>query len=147
MARERPSLDVVGIDISPGQLQRASRRAGREEARDVRFLRGDATRLSFAAASFRTVFSITSLHQIPDHPAVARELGRVCAPGATLFAACLATGGPMTRLRDRAQSTLGVHMLRGDEWLRLLDDAGFDDARYEQRTLLWGVLSARRRSI
>jgi ubiquinone/menaquinone biosynthesis C-methylase UbiE len=141
----RPAMKVTGLDISAGQLDRAARRAARAAAANVHFLRGDATRLAFAPASFRAVFSITSLHQIPDHPAVARELGRVSAPGATLFAACLATAGPMSALRSRAQGSLGVHMLRGDEWLRLLDDAGFADARYEQRTLLWGVLTARRR--
>jgi ubiquinone/menaquinone biosynthesis C-methylase UbiE len=82
IARRQPSLEVVGVDISPEMLAIARANAQREglDGR-VRFETGDAARLPFADRSFDLVVSTLSLHHWPDLAASLRELHRVLRPG------------------------------------------------------------------
>ncbi|MBI2894634.1 MAG: class I SAM-dependent methyltransferase [Deltaproteobacteria bacterium] len=143
VALARPTFHVTGLDISPSQLDRARRKAA-VAGGGVSFVLADAARMPFPDASFGAAFSMTSLHQMPDQPAVARELARVCLPGALLFGACIArprAAGPLTR---RTQALAGVWPLESDRWGELLEQAGFRDYRYEQRSPVWGAFEARR---
>lgn len=143
VALARPTFHVTGLDISPSQLDRARRKATIAGA-SVSFVLADAARMPFGERTFGAAFSMTSLHQMPDQPAVARELARVCMPGATLFGACIArprAPGPITR---RAQAIAGVWPLESDRWGEMLEQAGFIDYRYEQRSPIWGAFEARR---
>jgi SAM-dependent methyltransferase len=76
----RAGADVTGLDLAPALIDTARRRAD-EEGLSVRFDVGDAENLPYEDDSFDVVASAIGVMFAPDHPAVARELARVCAPG------------------------------------------------------------------
>ncbi|MEK9165061.1 MAG: class I SAM-dependent methyltransferase, partial [Chloroflexota bacterium] len=71
---------VTGIDLTPGMLERAKRRA--KELRLTATLRlGDAQALDFADASFDTAVAAFVFCSVPDPVLGLRELKRVVRPG------------------------------------------------------------------
>ncbi len=83
----RAGADVTGLDLAPGLIETARRRA-EEEGLAIRFDVGDAERLPYPDASFDIVCSSFGCMFAPDHAAVAGELARVCRPGGRLALAC-----------------------------------------------------------
>jgi ubiquinone/menaquinone biosynthesis C-methylase UbiE len=80
---------VVGCDFSAGMLAHAAERLRPAHAGSVRvgLVRGDATHLPFAAASFDAAVSTEAFHWFPDQDAALREIGRVLRPGGRLLLA------------------------------------------------------------
>jgi SAM-dependent methyltransferase len=77
-----PDLRVIGVDITPEMVERASALAARLGVGDrVEFRVGDVTSLPFADASFDAVVSTFSLHHWPDPVAGLSEIYRVLRPG------------------------------------------------------------------
>ena len=75
---------AVGVDLSPGMLAEARRRADRL-GREIELVEGDAQRLPFADASFDTVAVSLGLCTVPDPALALREMARVCRPGGRLI--------------------------------------------------------------
>lgn len=75
---------LTGIDISPGMLAFARRRAATLR-RPVELLEADAQQLPFADASFDTVVCTLSLCTVPDLHATVAEMHRVLRPGGRLL--------------------------------------------------------------
>ncbi|MBI2685017.1 MAG: methyltransferase domain-containing protein [Acidobacteria bacterium] len=73
----RPS-ECVGMDFDPTLLEHAA--AHPDNAPGVTFLQGDATKLSFADASFDIVFCRYLLVHLPNPISVIREMLRVAGP-------------------------------------------------------------------
>jgi ubiquinone/menaquinone biosynthesis C-methylase UbiE len=91
---------VVGLDLDAAVLARA-----RAAVPHVAWVRGDALRAPFAAASFDVVTSIATLHHLPDPADALRALAALTAPGGVLVVVgCAASSGPV----DAAWDTLGV---------------------------------------
>ncbi len=84
VARARPDLEWVGVDLSPAQVARATRRTRHLGAR-VRFVEASALALPFAARDFDAVVSIGSIKHWPDPARGLHECVRVLRPGAPLF--------------------------------------------------------------
>ena len=145
IARGRPGRPVTGLDLSPSQLVRARRKAAVAGAR-VRFTLASATCMPFGDAVFSAVVSFTGLHQIPDHDAVVGEIARVLRPDGRFFGATFARPRGPGRLRDRLQKAVGLRPIDASEWEGLLAEAGLVDFRYVQRTPVWGVFTATRRT-
>ena len=82
IARRNPKLRVVGVDRSEAMIQ-VARNAARERDSGgrLRFLLGDATRLSFPDAAFDLVLSNSLLHHLADPVCVFREMERVTRAG------------------------------------------------------------------
>lgn len=77
-----PSLDVVGVDIEPSMIERATKRA--EEAGisgRVHFEVGDVGAMSFGDGEFDLVISTLSMHHWPDPLKGLAEVHRVLKPG------------------------------------------------------------------
>jgi len=87
---------VVGADITDAWFPDARRRE-REAGVSVEWVVGDAVELPFEDASFDVVTSTFGHMFAPDHDAAARELVRVCRPGATIGLACWTPDGHMGR--------------------------------------------------
>jgi ubiquinone/menaquinone biosynthesis C-methylase UbiE len=83
IAERRPDVSIVGLDLSPEQVARASRRA-RALGDRVRFVEGSALEMPFADASFDAVLSVASLKHWPDQARGMRECVRVLVPGGAL---------------------------------------------------------------
>jgi len=82
LARRRPGLRVVGLDLAAHMVAQAAGRAARA-ALDGRALwpQGDGHRLPFADSSFDLVVSSFALHHWRDPLRVFDEIARVLAPG------------------------------------------------------------------
>jgi SAM-dependent methyltransferase len=87
-----PQLHVIGVDISPSQLQRASQRLRGQPSlqhRDgfpVHLLRGDGARLPLADASVDAAFFLWVLEHVRDPVGVLRSTARVLKPGGRVWA-------------------------------------------------------------
>ena len=79
----RAGADVVGIDISADQLEKA-RRAAQQEGLAIRFDEGDCEELPYGDAEFDAVASAFGVIFAPDHERAAGELSRVCRSGGRL---------------------------------------------------------------
>lgn len=79
----RTGADVVGIDISAEQIEKA-RRAAADAGLAIRFDEGDAQELPYAGAEFDAVASAFGMVFAPDHERAANELARVCWPAGRL---------------------------------------------------------------
>jgi ubiquinone/menaquinone biosynthesis C-methylase UbiE len=79
----RAGAEVIGIDISSDQLEKA-RRAAAAENRAIEFDEGDCQELPYADARFDAVASVFGAVFAADHARTAAELARVCRPGGRL---------------------------------------------------------------
>jgi len=73
------ALSVTGVDIDPGQVDLAIRRA--EGLANIRFLEADAARLPFENRRFDIVLSFMATHHIADVSAALGQIRRVLKPG------------------------------------------------------------------
>ena len=81
-AQRRYGLEVIGVDITPYNTQRANNNAKEKGAWPrVRFNMGNAHRLPLADASFSLAWSIESPAHFADKPTFLKEVGRVLKPG------------------------------------------------------------------
>lgn len=71
---------VTGLDLAPALVETAKERAA-ELGLEIEYIVGDCEKLELADGSFDAVSSTCGVMFAPDHEAVARELGRVTAPG------------------------------------------------------------------
>ena len=79
----RCGADVAGLDITPDQLAKA-RAAATAAGLEIQFDVGDVQELPYEDASFDAVASTFGLIFATSHERVAREVTRVCRPGARL---------------------------------------------------------------
>jgi ubiquinone/menaquinone biosynthesis C-methylase UbiE len=126
---------VVGVDISPGMLDQARRKAAMAGLTHVEFREGDAQHLDFAPHSFDAVLCALALFFLPDMLAAVREWQRVTTPGGQV---AFSTSGdtlfqPMGTMFNARLERYGV-LLPSPQRLRdpaqcrtLLHDAGFED--------------------
>jgi SAM-dependent methyltransferase len=103
-AQRRYGLNVIGVDITPYNAQRADDNAKKKDAwPQVRFNMGNAHQLPLADASFSLAWSIESPAHFADKPTFLKEVGRVLKPGGALTFADLlvveevATASPENR--------------------------------------------------
>jgi trans-aconitate 2-methyltransferase len=90
-----PSGRVIALDGSAAMIEHTRRRCGGADGRAggrLEMLQADLRApLALEDASVDAVFSVATLHWVPDHPAVFAELARVLRPGGRLV---LDYGGP-----------------------------------------------------
>jgi len=84
LARRRPDLRVVGLDLSAEQVARARKR-GAKLADRVSFIEGSALEQPFDDASFDVVVSVASLKHWPDQQRGLSECVRVLRPDGALL--------------------------------------------------------------
>lgn len=98
---------VVGIDLTPAQLDKAASRCETEGV-EVELRLGDAQDLDVDDDAFDVVVSVLGMIFAPDHAAALGEMARACAPGGTVAAASWAAGGWMGQWRASvAEALLG----------------------------------------
>lgn len=140
-ATAAPTADVLGVDISPSLVRRASERSRAERLTTTRFERGDAEVHPFAAGAFDVALSRLGA-MFFHHPAVAfTNIGRALRPGGRLVLLAwrdLADNEWMTAVRDalaqgrptagRPGGTPSAFGLADEHHVRgVLGDAGFFD--------------------
>jgi ubiquinone/menaquinone biosynthesis C-methylase UbiE len=86
LARRRPDLRVRGVDLEPGMVEVATRRAEREHLGDrVVFTVADLADLPLPDDSVDLVVSTASMHHWADVGAVVASLGRVLRPDGRIW--------------------------------------------------------------
>jgi phosphatidylethanolamine/phosphatidyl-N-methylethanolamine N-methyltransferase len=93
---------VTGIDVSHEMLSKARQfLRQRRPGLDCALMQMDAERMAFADASFDKVVVLYAMAGLPDPVRAAREIGRVCRPGATIVIANhFRSRRPLLRLFD-----------------------------------------------
>jgi SAM-dependent methyltransferase len=80
MRAAEAGAEVTGVDLAPGLIDAAKRRAAERDL-SIDYLVGDCEDLPFVDASFDAVSSSVGFIFPPDHAAAAAELARVTRPG------------------------------------------------------------------
>lgn len=79
-----PHCRVIGVDLAPDMLARASRKIEQHGWRHIELAVGDAQALEFADDTFDYVTSFHVVSVVPDSSQMIREMVRVCRPGGTI---------------------------------------------------------------
>ena len=98
--------EIIGIDISDAGAAAFADSLG--DVPNVRFLRMEALRPGFPAASFDTVCISNSLHHFADPGAILRQMRRLLRPGGTFIVSEM--------YRDRRTETQLTHVLLHHWW-------------------------------
>jgi len=139
---------VVGVDIDPALLQLMQRRIESAGLADrIRGQRVDGGPLPFAAASFDLVFSKDSMVQIPDKPAIFREVLRVLEPGGRFIASDWLRGGSGAYSPEMMEffrlEGIAYNMATLEESAAALRAAGFVDVEIRDRHAWYLTLAQR----
>ena len=119
VARHYPGL-VVGVDIAEGMVHEAQRVA-RSEGASLEVVQADGHTLPFSANTFRAILCSNGLQVIPGLDPTVRELGRVLAPGGTLYVSVITLPVP---LPTQARHRLPTMMRPGTDVVAALTRAG-----------------------
>lgn len=87
LAKENPTVSVVGIDYSPTQVRAANHLRIRNQIYNCNFRQGDAINLPFPDASFDIVISVASIKHWPEAKKGLQEIRRVLTVNGSAFIA------------------------------------------------------------
>lgn len=139
IARRHGPARIVGIDVEPGVIAKASEQARRDGLADrVLFETVTPGPLPFADQSFDVVFSKDAIVHIDDKHGIAREIYRVLRPGGVFAASDWMAGSddpPSPQLlRYIELEGLGFGLGSPNRYFAALRAAGFERIAYRDRT-------------
>ncbi|MFK4267458.1 SAM-dependent methyltransferase [Streptomyces milbemycinicus] len=118
---QRAPTEVVGVTVSPVQIERATALAEREGVADrVRFIRADAMALPFPDASFDAVWALECMFHMPSPAQVLGEIARVLRPGGRLAVMDVVLREPIAS-RDRGVVERGRSMFAVPAHIELVE--------------------------
>lgn len=129
-----PEGFVYGLDMTDEMLALAEQNRKEAGAENVRFLRGFIEDVPLPDASVDVVISNCVINLSGDKARVLREAFRVLRPGGRLAVADVVTEGPLpTAVQSDLLAAVGcvAGALETSEYVRLLEEAGFEDASVE----------------
>ncbi|WP_321792293.1 class I SAM-dependent methyltransferase [Caballeronia sp. J97] len=123
--------EIVAYDIAPQMLATVEAAAKERGLTTIRTQQGAAETLPFADGTFDWAVSRMSAHHWRDVPAALKEVHRVLKPGGRLkFIDIAGIDDPLYDTHIQAIEILRdashIRDYRADEWIAMLDDAGFD---------------------
>jgi len=101
---ERDGLDLVGLNIDPRQLARATGQVRPRAGNHIAFVAGDACTLPFADASFDRVMAVECIFHFSSRLSFLQEVRRVLRPGGVMVLSDFVPApafAPMGRLLNR----------------------------------------------
>jgi len=128
--RVGPTGKVIGVDMTPAMLERATRTAAQSGIQNVEFRRGQAEQLPVPDASLDVILSNCVINLCEDKALVFEEAYRALKPGGRLEISDMVTGGPLP-MAERHDSGAWAGCISGAlperEYLDLVAGAGFTD--------------------
>lgn len=94
LAREHPTVSIIGVDYSSTQVRTADRLRARRNVQNCCFIQADAMALPFSDASFDIVISAASLKHWPNGKRGFEEIHRVLVPDGLAFVGEADRDGP-----------------------------------------------------
>lgn len=129
---------VYGLDMTAEMLALARENAEAAGADNIAYLEGRIEDIPLPDASVDVVLSNCVINFSDDRPAVLREAARVLRPGGRFVVSDIVEFAPVPNAaRDDLCAIAGTTngMLAADEYLRLLEGAGFSGAELEPKTV------------
>jgi ubiquinone/menaquinone biosynthesis C-methylase UbiE len=138
MVSNKFDVEVSGIDISPGMIEKSRELLG--ERADLKV--GDSEHLPWNDESFDIVTCIASFHHYPNPEPVLREMKRVLKHGGSLMIADPWAPNPWRFLanliaRTRLNRGGDIKVYSQKEMQELLKECGFASMRWKVRGKLW----------
>ncbi|MDT8358185.1 MAG: arsenite methyltransferase [Methanomicrobiaceae archaeon] len=127
-SRVGPEGRVIGVDMTPAMIERATRIAREHGFQNVEFRLGEIEQLPVEDGSVDRVISNCVINLSPDKAQVFREAFRVLQPGGSLFISDLVLVGELPeRVKHSAAAYVGClsGAVRKEEYLRMIEEAGF----------------------
>jgi ubiquinone/menaquinone biosynthesis C-methylase UbiE len=123
--------EYVGVDFTPGMIQKAAARAAEGGLSNTRFEQHDALHLDFSSGVFDVVVNRFTLHHMKDPGAALREWTRVLKPGGRLgifdmFTSELVEESQQHDVLETLRDPSHVHTLPLSELLHLIGRAGLE---------------------
>jgi ubiquinone/menaquinone biosynthesis C-methylase UbiE len=137
LAHRTYGLDVVGVDLTPYNVQKANENAkARGVWPNVSFVEGNAQDLPIESESLPMVWAIEAPAHFPDKPQFVREVFRVLKPGGVFtFSDLLAVEHRIHRYPADYDGFLTVwdvpYLETFDSYLRILQETGFEIRKTE----------------
>jgi len=132
-----PQGRVIGVDMTPAMIERATRAAVRAGVDNVEFRYGQAEALPVADASVDVVLSNCVINLCEDKGAVFGEAFRVLKPGGRLEISDMVTASPLPlalRCNGAGWSSCISGALPEQEYLDLIAEAGFEKITSQRST-------------
>jgi SAM-dependent methyltransferase len=127
---------VIGVDMTPEMLERASAAAIQLGARNVEFRQGYLESLPVEDASVDVVISNCVINLSPDKPQVFREVFRTLRPGGRVAVSDIVTNGPLPEELQKDMAAWGACVagaLDVSEYTTGLSEAGFTDVKVQPK--------------
>jgi len=132
-----PEGKVIGVDMTPDMIEKARGNAEKGEYRNVEFRLGEIENLPAADQSVDAVLSNCVINLSPDKEKVFSEAYRILKPGGRVMISDIV----LTReLPEAVAGSLAAYAgcvagaIRKEEYLRLMEEAGFRDVRVMQES-------------
>ena len=125
-----PHGKVIGVDMTPAMIERATRAAAQAGVDNVEFRHGQAEALPVTDASVDVILSNCVINLCEDKGAVFAEAFRVLKPGGRLEISDMVTAGPLPlalRPDESGWSSCISGALPEQEYLDLVAEAGFEE--------------------
>lgn len=132
-----PQGRVIGVDLTPEMIAKAGENAKRSGYRNVEFRVGEIEKMPIEDNSIDVVISNCVINLAPNKAQVFREIHRVLKPGGRMLLSdivLLEELPPEVRDSDPAYIGCIAGAMLKDDYLRLLREAGFEDAAVKEAT-------------
>lgn len=128
---------VIGVDATPEMVWRARETAKKHGLSNVEFRLGEIEHLPVDSGSVDVVLSNCVINLAPDKGLVFREAFRVLKPSGRLAVSDMVAKGPrkMDRLDLDAWAGCMAGALPIDEYVALVEKAGFEDVKVKRNTI------------
>ena len=125
-----PDSYVIGLDVTPEMVERATKNAGRAGVEEiVEFRLGEMEDMPIDDESVDLIISNCVVNLSPDKEKVFQEAYRVLKPGGRMLISDIVASGFPEEIKNDLSSWAGcvAGALEESEYLRVIGDAGFED--------------------
>lgn len=128
LAEKAPQGQVIGMDVSDEMIRRA--RQFYADRVNLMFIIAGVDDIPWHNNFFNQAVSVESAYYWPDPSRGLREIGRVLQPSGTVWILINLYQENVSAHQWAEKLAVPVHILSGDEWCGLLEEAGFVEARH-----------------